>query len=54
MYEIVGYFFLKDNEKIDIYKFEAQAAIVSDPDAAHELLKKNGIEHYLITLKEID
>lgn len=53
MYEIVGYFFLNDNGKIDTYKFSEHAAVVPDRDAAHELLKKTGIEHYLITLKEI-
>lgn len=53
MYEIKGYFFLKnEEEKIDTYIF-GPGNKVPNREYAHDIITRSGIEHYLIILKEI-
>lgn len=52
MYEIKGFIFLNDKGKITRYPLNP-GNMVADWQGAHELFRKNGIDHYLITLVEV-
>ena len=53
MFEIQGYAFMwKSEEEMIKIKFK-DGLYVDNWAEAHELMKKNNVDHYLITLKEV-